>query len=241
MRISMGKIFVTCLKELFRPVRILRIWRYYKLNKNFRSKHVKIGMGTSIIASEIEDYCFIGEDCQLISSTLGRRSYMNEGTHIRNARIGAFVSIGSQVRIGVGKHPTNLVSTHPAFYANNKAFMTFADKIYVDEYVSVSIGNDVWIGSSSTILGNVKIGDGAIVAFGAVVTKDVPPYAIVGGIPAKILKYRFLPEIIDRLLQIKWWMLKDDFLQKEFKLWHNPSDLIGYYDSDRELLEQFRS
>ena len=93
----MWKVFITCLKELFRPVRILRIWRYYKLNKIFRSKHVKIGMGTSIIASEIGDYCFIGNDCQLISSTLGQRSYMNMGTHIRNARIGAFVSIGSQV------------------------------------------------------------------------------------------------------------------------------------------------
>ena len=210
------------------------------MNKIFRSKHVKIGMGTSIIASEIGDYCFIGNDCQLISSTLGQRSYMNMGTHIRNARIGAFVSIGSQVRIGVGKHPTNLVSTHPAFYADNKAFNTFADKVYVKEYVSVSIGNDVWIGSNSTILGNVKIGDGAVIAYGAVVTKDVPPYAIVGRIPAKVLKYRFSSEIINRLLQIRWWELKDDFLQANFKLWHHTSDLIGYYDSDKEGIERFR-
>ena len=124
--------------------------------------------------------------------------------------------------IGVRKHPTDMISTHPAFYANNKAFETYADRMYCDELPNIEIGNDVWIGSKSTVLGNIRIGDGAVVAYGSVVTKDVPPYAIVGGVPARIIKYRFDKEIIDRLLEIKWWELSDDFFKKYFRLTHKP-------------------
>jgi acetyltransferase-like isoleucine patch superfamily enzyme len=95
------------------------------------------------------------------------------------------------VTIGISPHPTYFVSTHPTFYANNKGFETFADKMYFDEEVkTTNIGNDVWIGSKCTIMPGVKIGDGAIVGYGALVTKDVPAYSIVGGIPAKLIKFR---------------------------------------------------
>jgi hypothetical protein len=134
-----------------------------------------------------------------------------------------------------------MVSTHPAFYSNNKAFGTYADKLYYDELDSVRIGNDVWIGSNSTIMSNVNIGDGAIVAYGAVVTKDVMPYSIVGGVPARHLKFRFEEYIVERLLEIRWWELNDSFLKQHFKRFHNPLDFINFYDAEKEFIEKFRN
>src|SRR5690606_12842951 len=117
-------------------------------------------------------------------------------TQISDARIGRFCSIGSDARIGLGgTHPTDRVSTHPAFYSPMpRSQLTFAQKASFEEYPgSVIIGNDVWIGAGATIVDGVSIGDGAIVAARSMVTKDVPPYAIVGGVPSKLIRYR-IPE-----------------------------------------------
>lgn len=204
------------LKQIIKPTRLLTGLRYLKYKKIFQNDNIKIGWGAIIIHSELDKHVFIGMDTSLNNVKMGKHSYVNSNSHLRNVKIGNFTSIGSNVIIGVGTHPTSLVSTHPAFYSNNKGFKTYADKNYFDEYPYVEIGNDVWIGSRATILGNVKIGDGAIIAYGAVVTKDVPPYAIVGGIPAKIIKYRFSTEIIERLLHIKWWNMDSSVLEKFF-------------------------
>ena len=89
-------------------------------------------------------------------------------------------------------------------------------------------------------MGNIRIGDGAIVAYGAVVTKDVPPYAIVGGVPAKVLKYRFSDDIIKRLTQIKWWEFQDEFLKERYKIMHNPDTLIWYYDENKNDVGKYK-
>jgi acetyltransferase-like isoleucine patch superfamily enzyme len=124
-----------------------------------------------------------------------------------------------------------MVSTHPCFYANNKGFKSFADKMYYsEEQGEVHIGNDVWIGSDVSILNNVKIGNGAIVALGSIVTKDVPDYAIVAGIPAKIIKYRFSNEDINALLKINWWDLETSLLERNYKDFHDLNSFIKKYD-----------
>jgi len=83
--------------------------------------------------------------------------------------------------------------------------VTFVESSIFSEIQDIEIGNDVWIGNSATILDGARIGDGAIVAAGAVVTDNVPPYAIAGGVPAKIIRYRFDPDIVAQLLDIQWW------------------------------------
>ena len=115
-------------------------------------------------------------------------------------KIGKYVSIARNVTLGLGQHPTNLVSTSPIIYNNNPQYLN------VEQYLKpVEIDNDVWIGTSAIVMGGVHIHTGAIVAAGAVVTKDVPPYAIVGGVPAKIIKYRFDEPTRNKLLASKWW------------------------------------
>ena len=231
---------ICALKELLRPTRFLVSYRYFSLNNKYSKNRVKIGTNTTIVDSKIGLSVFIASECSLVNTTIQNHSYLNRGTKINYTSIGAYCSIGSDVLIGVRKHPTDMVSTHPSFYANNKGFKTYANQMYCDELPNIQIGNDVWIGSKSTILGNVTIGDGAIVAYGSIVTKDIPPYAIVGGTPAKIIKYRFSKEIIDSLLEIKWWELSDEFFSKNFKLMHDPCEFVRFYLNNQTFVEQFR-
>lgn len=148
----------------------------------------------------------IYDNTTIVNSQVGDYTYIGGSNKIQYAIIGKFCSIGPEVRIGLGIHPTNLKSTYPGFYTRSEYYRV--EKLYDfngEEYKQVEIGNDVWIGARATILDGVKIGDGAIVAAGAVVAKDVPPYAIVGGVPAKVIKYRFDENRIEELLAEQWW------------------------------------
>ena len=131
-------------------------------------------------------------------------------------KIGSFVSIGENVRIGHGEHPLNFLSTSPYFYFDKLRWKSDETPSHNEfwNYKPVNIGNDVWIGDNVLIKNGITIGDGAIIGMGAVVTKDVPPYAIVAGVPAKIIKYRFDSNIINQLLTLKWWSLSDNIIKK---------------------------
>ena len=134
------------------------------------------------------------------------------GRFLHNVSIGRYCSIAAGVWISPHEHPAAWLTTSPCVYGGG-AFL-WARRILGRSPVvpmphactkPVKIGNDVWIGQGAFIKGGVSIGDGAVVAAHAVVTKDVPPYAIVGGVPAKVIKYRFDEETIGRLLKLRWW------------------------------------
>lgn len=169
---------------------------------------------------EFSDYNHIYRRVFLRSCKLGNMSYIAEGTSVGFTNIGAFCSIGPNVLLGgLGWHPTDRLSTHPAFYSSRlqagTTFVSGDDDIYKDnELQHTEVGNDVWIGAGCIVLDGVTIGDGAIVAAGAVVTKDVPPYAIVGGVPAQIIRYRFDINTITALLKWRWWELSNDEIQQ---------------------------
>jgi chloramphenicol O-acetyltransferase type B len=157
---------------------------------------------------------------------IGRWSYgapliaWAKGDTKRRLRIGNFCSIAAGVSIYVGlqgRHTMDFLSTYPM----GMIFNGFGGPVPSAEHtgnLDVIIGNDVWIGRDSMIMAGVTIGDGAVVAARSVVAKDVPPYAIVGGVAAKVLRYRFEPKIIETLLKIKWWDWPDEEIQENLNL-----------------------
>lgn len=142
----------------------------------------------------------------VIGSSIGRATYIG-GARVQQCRMGAFCSVGARTRIGgLARHPTRWLSTHPAFFSPRaQAGFTFSDRLHFDEIAQITVGSDVWIGAGVMVLDGVNIGDGAIVAAGSVVTRDVPPYALVGGVPARLIRYRYDQASIDLLLGMRWW------------------------------------
>lgn len=172
----------------------------------------------------------VGRGAVVLNSSFGYGSYIGNHCVIANTKIGRFCSIASKVEMITGTHPTkDFVSTHPSFFSlNPPSGESFVNECRFDEFrttssgLSLEIGSDVWIGHNVKILEGVTIGHGAIIAAGSVVTKDVPPYAIVGGVPAKIIRNRFDDEDIIALLRIKWW----DFPVERIKNMANDFDNI---------------
>jgi phosphonate metabolism protein (transferase hexapeptide repeat family) len=162
----------------------------------------------SIRDSSIGRCCEVLADTSLHAAELGDFSYLGPRCIVGDATIGKFCAIAAEVRIGAPNHPMDRPSMHrftycPEYYsADAVRDHAFFDRRKQDRAV---IGNDVWIGHGVIVLPGVKVGDGAVLAAGAVVTKDVQPYTIVGGIPAKFIRERFTRTIAERLTSIAWW------------------------------------
>lgn len=167
-------------------------------------------------SSVFKDKTVLFDRIKITNSTVGRYTYFAGKGCINNAIIGEFCSIADNVNIGVGIHPLNFISTHPIFYSSQTPFPYKLISEEVLESLSTNnesevtyIGNDVWIGINAIILDGVSIGNGAVVGAGAVITKNVPDYAIVVGIPGKIIGYRTEVEKVDNKY---WWELNDKVL-----------------------------
>lgn len=163
------------------------------------------------------------------SGEIGFGSYLGSNCNIR-AKIGRFTCIASNVVSVNGVHPTNtFVSMHPCFFSNAKqAGFSFCSqnkfKESIDIYgssVDVMIGNDVWIGQNAILLAGIKIGDGAVVGAGALVNKDVPDYAVVVGVPARVIKYRFSENDIAFLQKFKWWNMPIEWIKENWDFFDN--------------------
>lgn len=166
---------------------------------------------------KVDKTAFINRFVKAKESSIGAHTYIGANTDIECAEIGKFCSIADHCRIGMAGHTLSCLSTSPIFtrVVNGCHEQWVENDVFPDEQdVPANIGNDVWIGSHALIRGGVTIGDGAIIGAGAVVVKDVPPYAVVGGVPAKVIKYRFSQEVIDRLEEMKWWDMPDEVLKK---------------------------
>ena len=176
------------------------------MNK-LKYRHAIVDRGCSFTDdSYLGKFSHILAGCIINHCHIGNYSYIGRNSLIQNTTIGNYCSIAHEVNCGLGKHPLDKFSTSPFFYRkNNPAYIKVRkENCGFKEYDRINIGHDVWIGARATILDGVNIGNGAVVAAGAVVTKDVPPYAIVGGVPAKIIKYRFNQNTDASLLK-EWW------------------------------------
>jgi acetyltransferase-like isoleucine patch superfamily enzyme len=161
-------------------------------------------------------------------------------------KIGAFCSINETAIIGVINHPIDLITTHPILYVEESIIgrevrgpimngnVNPIDILSIEKNHPIIIGNDVWIGANAVILPGVNIGNGAVIGAGAVVTKDVPDYAVVVGVPAKVLKYRFTHQQIEILNKVRWWDWPNDKIEANMDLLMNPTVFFEKYSKENK-------
>ena len=195
-----------------------RIYKNVIVRKCEIGENCIIGDFGHVEDSVLEQYTQIYPFGTMYSSRLGAYSYVQKNSSIWHANIGKFCSLSWNVSVGGGEHDFHKVTAHSFLYSKSYGFIEeplyerFADKC--------EIGNDVWIAAGASILRGVTMGDGAVVGAGAIVTKDVPPYSIVAGVPAKVIGYRCNDEIIADLLELKWWNWPCELIRHNVKLFN---------------------
>lgn len=192
----------------------------------FVNKVIKAVYRPALRDCQIQKTAKVGLGSNCIRVKMGKYSYMGSFNSVCDTVIGSFCSIASYCAIGGGKHPIDAVSTSPIFYSGRNILKKhFADFPEATNN-GVIIGNDVWIGEAVFIKDGVEIGSGAIIGAHSVVTKDIPPYAIAVGVPARVLKYRFDDNTIQKLLDIKWWEWSDKMITYYSDSFDSPKSLI---------------
>lgn len=175
---------------------------------------------------QIDKTSRVYEKSELQNVRIGKYSYIGKSSIVSDTEIGNFCSIAGYSQIGGGIHPIDMVSCSPCFVEGKSAAGTNFANIKFKNSKRVYIGNDVWIGAGCYIKGGIHIGDGAVIGAHSVVTHDVEPYAIVAGVPAKLIKKRFCEETIEELIQLKWWNWEEDKLTKYSQYFESPEILI---------------
>ena len=214
-----------------------------------RKKHVTLCRGCSVtIGSRFEGHNYVGRGSGF-NGKMGYGSYIAAEASI-HAEVGRYTSIASKVNTVIGTHPVGKnVSSHPVFYStNNCTQISYCSETSFEEYkyakeqtkAAVVIGNDCWIGYGATLLSGVTIGDGAIVAAGAVVTKDVPPYTIVGGVPARQIRKRFSEEIIQTLVKNQWWNRPEQWIRENASRFQDAESFAAWLQNQEQIGEEQR-
>lgn len=195
---------------------LLYLWA--KLLKKFRA--------SAVVNSRIHRTSKVESGSQIVNTTFNRYSFCGYDCEIINCDIGSFCSIANNVIIGGARHPLEWVAMSPVFYEGRDSVKAKFSKHKREAIQKTVIGHDVWIGGNAIIKQGVKIGIGAVVGMGSVVTKNIEPYSIVAGCPAKLIRKRFDDNIINKLLEIKWWDFDEIRLTKYAKYFTNPQDFI---------------
>lgn len=188
----------------------------YYWSRLLAKHHCKFSSGASSLGNRvkltIESHVKLGRlAISAGNQTIGAYTYIRSGSELfGDCEIGRFCSIGSNVLIGLEKNK------HPIDWLTTSLFTTDLERLYATDFPikPTKIGNDCWIGRDAVIMSGVTVGDGAIIGARALVTSDVPPFTIYAGIPAKLIRYRFSEELIEKIIDSRWWNFSFEFLEK---------------------------
>lgn len=199
----------------------LFVYVKYVFSKAIKKLHLK-----AIRKSKVHSTSKIEPGTEFVNSSMGKHSFCGYFCQIINAEIGSFTSIANNVVIGGGMHPIDWVSMSPVFYAGKDSVKAKFSEYEREKHKRTVIGSDVWIGQNAIIKQGISVGHGAVIGMGSVVTKDVPPYAVVGGVPAKFIKSRFSEQTIRKMLESKWWEMSDIDLRIHARFIKSPEKFL---------------
>lgn len=184
------------------------------LSEKVKSIFNRNSLSARILCSKVDGKASIRNHVRFHYSSIGKYSFVGRNSLVQNSIIGNYCSISENCSIGLPAHRLDLISTSPVFLEGKNVLRTNLAEIHDERDPVTVIANDVWIGFGVLVKSGVHIENGAIVAAGAVVTHDVPAYAVVAGVPAKIIRFRFNEKQINMLLESKWWEKDDEILVK---------------------------
>lgn len=199
----------------------------------YRMLFTKISVFAGLQNSKVDKNAAICRGTRFYRSDIGKYSYVGNNTFITNTHIGKYTSISGDCYIGGTSHPINWVSTSSVFHkwSNilHKNFSQFEYEIFQETYV----GNDVWIGEGCKVKAGIRIDNGAILGMGSVLTKDVGPYEIWAGNPARFIRKRFDDKTIEKLVESEWWEWEDTKIKEYAKYFNDPDQFIKVINNER--------
>lgn len=209
--------------------------RRWKLSKRFPESQIYLGVSIDD-QSVIAKHAVLFQNVILQNATVAEHSYIQKNTTLLNTKVGRFCSIAQDVCIGPINHPMNMVSTSPVFYDKNQPLPFFYidhNRFRVDEAIPTVIEADVWIGQGAMVMPGVTIGVGAVIGAGAIVTKDVAPYSVTAGVPAKHIKWRFSEPTREGLISSQWWTFNEEKLMNLAPLFNEPDAFLKKLISEK--------
>lgn len=208
------------IKNFIYKVIVKRKYPNTVIESNFIFNNVEIGHGSKI-----------HHDAVLMPNVnLGKYNLINTNSYMSNVSTGNFVSVGRNCQIGAPEHPIDHLSTSPFIYDKNRSILNL--DLWNENYYKTKIGHDTWIGSNVIIKQGLTIGDGSIIGAGSVVTKNIEPYSIVGGVPAKLIRKRFNKEQLTYLVQNNIWEYHINDLKKLENVFENKENWYNFKDEN---------